>query len=162
MERSDGHQQAGPLGWSVQQRELVIAHLPSLLGAALAYCGRHRRAERLVEETLRTAAREAPDEDQPLTWLHTHLWARFLDLGDEPDHTGPASGHQPPHDDPGTLPAAITALPPAARAAVHLVDVEGLSYAQLARVLGMTTQEAMAVLHAARRQLIPTVTSHTG
>ncbi len=160
MQRPDRHHRADHVGWSGAQRGLVVAQLPSLLRAALVYSGSQPLAETLVEQALSAAARDVPDEDEPHAWLHAHLWARFLDLSGHggQDPIGPTPGHLPPEDDPGTLRAAVAALPPTARAAVHLVDGEGMSYAQLARVLGTNTQEATAMLHAARRELVPAAT----
>lgn len=159
MQRPDHHR--GQVGWSAGQRELVTAHLESLLGAAMAHTGSHRRAEALVENTLRAAARDVFDEDDPGAWLHAHLWARLRQNGDDarPGPGAPDAGRGAARGQPRTLADAVAALPPEARAAVHLVDVEGLSYDRLARVLGTSVVAAAAVLHDARRQLVPVVTA---
>lgn len=165
MQRPAGHHRAGRHGWTPQQRELVTDHLPSLLATATVYLDSRRAAEVLVVATLRAAAREAPDEADPLTWLHAHLWARFrAGDGEEPHTPAEPDADQPlppdgpgTHDHPPTLAQRLAALPPRARAAVHLVDREGLSYAQLARVLATSRPEAAAILHDARRTLVPAV-----
>jgi DNA-directed RNA polymerase specialized sigma24 family protein len=164
MQRPDQHR--GQVGWSAKQRELVAAHLPGLLGAAAVHTGSQRRGETLVEATLRAAARDVFDEDDPCSWLHAHLWARLSPGSDEaspgpgaPEVDQRAARHHRGTLHEGTLHDAVAALPPDARAAVHLVDVEGLSYEQLARVLRISAAQAAAVLHDARRQLVPVVTT---
>lgn len=163
MQHPDGDDQAPTVGWNARQREVVIAVLPSLLSTALVHSGDHGVAEALVEATLRAAARDVPDEEDPRAWLHAHLWARVRELGDHDGHDpiGPASGRRRAGDRHGTLREAVATLPAQARAAVHLVDVEELSYAQLARVLGTNRAEAAASLHDARRRLVPAVTAAT-
>ncbi len=162
MQRRTRQQPPDEPALSTRQREAVRAHLPSLFGAAMAYTGSGPEAELLVSDALRSAAADRVDEDDPLVWLHAHLWTRFEEhrqhggpLAAADGTTGPTTGATPPP----SLRAAVAALSPAARAAVHLVDLEGLSYARLARVLGTSRQEAAALLHDARRQLIPAVTS---
>lgn len=165
MQRPAGHHQAGRPAWTAQQRDLVTAHLPSLLATARVHLDSHRAAEALVAATLRAAAREVPDATDPLTWLHAHLWTRFpAGDGEEPHTPAEPDADQPlpadgpgTHDHPPTLAQRLAALPPRARAAVHLVDAEGLSYAQLARVLATSRPEAAAILHEARRTLVPAV-----
>jgi len=158
MQRRTRQQPPGGLALSARQREAVRAHLPSLFDAALSYTGSGPTAERLVRDALRSAAAGPADEDDPLVWLHAHLWARFEEHRQHDEQLAADDGTTAAAP-PTSLRAAVAALSPAARAAVHLVDLEGLSYARLARVLGTSRQEAAAVLHDARRQLIPVVTS---
>ncbi len=148
--RRAAHLRGQPVvGWSSRQRALVHEQLPGLLRTALVYLGTHERAEALVEQTLRAAARSVLDEEDPTAWLHAHLWARFRAA----PRDGGAAGN-------GTsAAAALAALPPPQRAAVQLVDGEGLSYAQLARVLDTDLHEAASLLHDARRQLRPVLTA---
>jgi DNA-directed RNA polymerase specialized sigma24 family protein len=158
MQRRTRHQPSDAPALSSRQRAAVRAHLPSLFGAGVVYTGSGPAAELLVRDALRSAAADPVEADDPVVWLHAHLWARFVEYQqrDEPlaaDHR--TTGATPPP----SLRAAVAALPPAARASVHLVDVEGLSYARLARVLGTSRQEAAALLHDARRQLVSVVAS---
>ncbi len=126
----------------------LTEQVASLLGAAQVYTGDPSRAESLVLEVLRTAGREAA-----LVERHRLLWRGWqAHLAHTATSTSAPSGSPPLHD-------ALAALPPAARAAVHLVDVEGLSYAELATVLGTDREQAAALLHDARRRLVPAVTA---
>ena len=150
MRTATRHEPARASGWTPQEQYVVLAHLRGLLGAALAYTGDDRQAESLVRDALRSTSARPMDVDEPSVWLHARLWASFQERagGD-----GPGDVAIDPEPAP-TLGEALAALPAPSRAAVHLVDVEGLSYRQLAQVLGASTHEAAALLHGARRRLV--------
>lgn len=162
MARPARHQDSGGCGCSARRRALITAHLPSLLGAALAYRGSHDQAESLVRATLWDAAAQVPDEEDPLSLLHALLWHRHLasEAATAPPEAAPTTMPGSADGAPATLVDAVAALPAPARAAIHLVDVAGLSYVQLARVLGTEVEAAARLLHATRRQLAATGLHH--
>ncbi len=150
MASATRHEPVRASGWTPQEQYVVLAHLRGLLGAALAYTGDDRQAESLVRDTLGSASARPMDVDEPGVWLHARLWTSFQERAG-----GDGAGDGVADPEPArTLGEALAALPAPSRAAVHLVDVEGLSYRQLAQVLGASTAEAAALLHGARRRLI--------
>lgn len=142
------HEPARTATWTAHERGLVKAHLPGLLGTARAYVG-DAAAEGLVRDALRSAAADPADGDDPAGWLHAHLWASLERRGGHADGGAASAGC------PGARRDALMALPARSRAAVTLADIEGLSYAQLARALDTSVEAASALLHDTRRRLLP-------
>lgn len=131
------------------RRQLLLAELPGLYATALLHTGSQEQAVELVRATLRASSADEPSPDGLRVSLHTRLWTCYLAT----DPTGSASGRMAPEA--GTpVGDALASLPAAARTAVYLVDAEGLTYTELAQVLGLPTDMAAALLHAARRMLV--------
>lgn len=137
------HEPSSAARWTPQQRGLIKDCLPGLLATAGLAVG-EAAAETLVRDTLRAAAAEPVDEGDPVGWLHAHLWTRLA--GEAGDTDDGSAGARRGDERAGPL----AALPTRSRAALALADIEGLSYAQLARALGTSRAEASVLLHDAR------------
>jgi len=149
----------------------VVAHIPRLRRYALALLRDPHRAEDLVQETLTRALgrmhfwRVGSDMR---AWLFSIMHNQFANdcrsaarrpLMVELD--GPQGATIEPHsvaaadsnagvDD---IEAALLQLPPEQRAVLLLVSLEGLSYAETARVLGIKPGTVMSRLYRARQRL---------
>lgn len=148
--------------------ELVVEHIPRLRRYARALLRNPDRAEDLVQETLTRALgrmhfwRVGSDLR---AWLFSIMHNQFANdcrsagrrpamIGlDEPgvDPPSPASADSGAGLD--DIETAVMQLPPEQRAALLLVSLEGLSYADTARVLRVKPGTVMSRLHRAREQL---------
>jgi RNA polymerase sigma-70 factor (ECF subfamily) len=154
--------------------EHVVPELPVLLRVARRMTGTTADAEDLVQETLLRAHRgiDGFDGRYPRAWLLTILrntWAgmnrrRTLLIADDPEGLRQraaegADGRRGPEDQildgllEWPLEEALARLSAAHREVVLLVDVDGLTYAEAADVLGIPTGTVMSRLHRARRNL---------
>ncbi|MGK5532523.1 RNA polymerase sigma factor [Streptomyces sp. URMC 129] len=155
--------------------EHVVPEVEVLLRVALSLTAQPADAEDLVQETLLRAFRAVDrfDGRHPRAWLLTIMRnaeanrhrRRRPQLLDDPDAdldrfaVSPAGRAASPEelvvgeafDD--AVEAAVAALPGKHRQAVLLVDVNGLTYAEAARVLGVPEGTVMSRLHRARRRI---------
>ena len=150
--------------------ERVLPLQNDLVFAAAAMTGREADAQDLVQETLLKAWRNFESfnrGDNLKAWLFTILRNSYLDRCRrrrlEPVALDPAVEESPggaaagagrieealPED----LLEALRSLKPAHRIAVLLADVEGLSYRQIADVLGCPLGSVMSGLYHARLKL---------
>ena len=154
---------------------LVEPELDVLLRVAISLADQRADAEDLVQDTLLRAYRSMDSFDgrHPRAWLLTILRnarinstrRRRPQLLDEPDAVErmggwPGSGssagaEQVVVDDmfDSAITEAVRALPLGSRRVVHLVDVEGLSYADCAGLLGIPKGTVMSRLHRARKRV---------
>lgn len=153
----------------------VIPEVDVLLRVALSITAQPADAEDLVQDTLLRAWRSIDTFDgrHPRAWLLTILRnteinrhrRRRPELLHDPD---PDVGRAARQDGPtalsaedevvdrqfdGALHDAVAALPERMRSVLLLVDVDQLSYAEAARVLGVPEGTVMSRLHRARKRV---------
>ncbi|HZD65096.1 MAG TPA: sigma-70 family RNA polymerase sigma factor [Acidimicrobiales bacterium] len=151
----------------------VVPELDVLWRVALSLTGHGRDAEDLVQDTLLRAYRaiESFDGAHPRAWLLTILRNAHTNRGrrqrpapvaDPGETTTGAFGHSRP---PGpedlvvgatfdtVVGAAFASLPTTYRRAVELVDIDGLSYGEAARALGIPEGTVMSRLHRGRKRI---------
>jgi RNA polymerase sigma-70 factor (ECF subfamily) len=153
--------------------QFVLPEVEVLLRVALSMTAQPADAEDLVQDTLLRAWRSIDTFDgrHPRAWLLTVLRhaevnrhrRRRPDLLDDPDVTFERELHdgaQTSAEDlvvgrtfDAAVETALTALPESFRQVVLLVDVDGLSYAEAARVLDIPEGTVMSRLHRARRRI---------
>ena len=157
---------------------LVERHAPSVLRFGVQLCGDEQQARDVMQETLLAAARGLHayrGESRLTTWLYTiarsfctKLRTRgdagkplqsLEELGEEGFEAALAAAQQVP-DAQATqlelqrvLTRAIRELPPAQREVLVLRDIEGLSAAEVAEVLGVNVEAVKSRLHRARSSL---------
>ena len=154
----------------------VLPHIPVLYRVALSLAGQPADAEDLVQETLIRVYRAVDrfDGAHPRAWLltilrHTHLnrvRVRTPDLlrdGEDAaaDRVLWSTGAANPSAEDVVVSElfeyvvaeALSALPDKHRLVVTLVDVDGLSYAEAADVLGIPRGTVMSRLHRARARI---------
>lgn len=147
--------------------EEIIAFLPNLKRFALSLCRRADVAEDLVQVTVERALRGRAQFD-PATrleaWLFRILRNAWIDMlrrdatrGDTVDihdvpQAHPVDSAAQTHDRLmlQSVQAAMVSLPEDQRAVLHLVCVEGLSYAETARALDIPQGTVMSRLSRAR------------
>ena len=155
---------------------LVEPELDVLLRVAISLADQRADAEDLVQDTLLRAYRSMDSFDgrHPRAWLLTILRnarinstrRRRPQLLDEPDAiervrggwpgSGSSAGaEQVVVDDmfDSAIAEAVRELPLGFRRVVHLVDVQGLSYADCAQLLGIPKGTVMSRLHRARKRV---------
>jgi DNA-directed RNA polymerase specialized sigma24 family protein len=150
---SNGHDQPVDAFRSGSLADRLHPHLPGLLRAAFAYTLDRDLAEEMVRDTLVTVARadDVPTETDALR-VRLHEVLRRGSLGRRARHGQEAAhGEAGGTDEP--LARALAQLPEPMRAAVHLVDLEGFSYADLAVILRMPREQAVPLLHSGRQRL---------
>jgi RNA polymerase sigma-70 factor (ECF subfamily) len=166
---------APQVGPETEFAQAALAHIDSLYGTALRLTRRAPDAEDLVQDTYLKAFRSA-HQFEPGTnlkaWLFTILHNTFRNIrrhdGRNPVDIDSEAVEQAVDDTPGTqspeqiltratldvdLQAALDALPGAFRQAVWLRDVEELSYAEMATVLGVPIGTVMSRISRGRRAL---------
>lgn len=126
-------------------RRALHDELPSLLRTATLYLDDQAAAEELTRRTLQECVGPTHALTRGGIRLTLHLWLRALAVARE---TPPAAAGPRTTTDP--VGAAVERLPGDVRAAVHLVDTEGFSYHETARILGVPTSTATALIHAGR------------
>jgi RNA polymerase sigma-70 factor (ECF subfamily) len=112
--------------------------LPRFEGRAAVSTWLHRLAVNVVMDTRRSDARRG-------TW--------FSPLDDEDSLPRDAEMPAPPHETTMDLERAVASLPPAARMAFVLHDVEGYRHREISEMTGTPEGTWRARLHAARRML---------
>lgn len=150
----------------------VLPEVDVLLRVALSLTGQPADAEDLVQDTLLRAWRsfDTFDGRHPRAWLLTILRHAHVNghrrqrptLLRDPEVTGEQhiTDASPSAEDTfltnrfdDAVDAALAALPDAFRRAVILVDVDGLSYAEAARVLDVPEGTVMSRLHRGRTKI---------
>jgi RNA polymerase sigma-70 factor (ECF subfamily) len=149
---------------------LALPHLDAVYDVALRLTASHPDAHDLAQETflraLRAFGRLEPGSDVR-AWLFTILRNAARNLRrdgarhstepfDEESHLAPHPQDEAPdwyRLTPEVLDAVIAALPWVLREAVVLRDLQGLSYRQIASVLGCPVGTVMSRLHRARAAL---------
>lgn len=150
--------------------EQIVALLPNLKRFALSLCRKPDVADDLVQITAERAFR-ARDQFDPTTrleaWLFRILRNAWIDMLRRDKTRGETVDiHETPQADPvdsaaqtddrlmlQTVQAAMKSLPEDQRAVLHLVCVEGLSYAETAQILGIPQGTVMSRLSRSRRAL---------
>ena len=152
----------------------VLPEIEVLLRVALSMTAQRADAEDLVQDTLLRAWRSIHtfDGQHPRAWLltilrHTHINRHrrrrpvLLDnpaltddrnAGDGPQHLSPEDVIVGRTFD-AVVDAALAALPDHFRHIVELVDVDGLTYAEAAGVLGIPEGTVTSRLHRARKRI---------
>ena len=175
-----GSSSASPSGSSSEREALfaehVLPHLPVLYRVALSLAGQPADAEDLVQETLIRVYRAVDrfDGAHPRAWLltilrHTHLnrvRVRTPDLLRDGEDAAAermlwsAGTAHPSAEDvvvgelfEHVVAQAMAGLPDKHRLVVTLVDVDGLTYAEAAQVLGVPRGTVMSRLHRARARI---------
>ncbi|MBC2904798.1 sigma-70 family RNA polymerase sigma factor [Streptomyces cupreus] len=155
--------------------EYVLPEVEVLLRVAMTLTAQPADAEDLVQDTLLRAYRAVDrfDGRHPRAWLLTIMRRaevnrhrrRRPQLLDAPDAdldrlAGPASGGGASPEDivvgacfDAVVDGALAALPVKHQHVVRLVDVDGLSYAEAAELLGVPEGTVMSRLHRARRRI---------
>jgi len=146
--RSPGPASAG--GPETEFAQAALAHIDSLYGTALRLTRRAPDAEDLVQDTYLKAFRSAHQFQAGTNlkaWLFTILHNTFRNIRRH-------DGRDPVDiDSEADLQGALDALAPAFRQAVWLRDVEELSYAEMATVLGVPIGTVMSRISRGRRAL---------
>jgi RNA polymerase sigma-70 factor (ECF subfamily) len=148
---------------------LVVRHIPRLRRYARALLGDADRAEDLVQETLARALGKLSFwrfGSDMRAWLFTLMHNQYvndcrrtqrrpdvlpLDGAGVPEPRSGASAEQAVGLE--DIEAGLMRLPEEQRAVLLLVGLEGLSYRQTAKVLGIETGTVMSRLHRARQRL---------
>ncbi|MGH9177705.1 MAG: RNA polymerase sigma factor [Acidimicrobiales bacterium] len=152
----------------------VLPEIEVLLRVARSLTANHADAEDLVQDTLVRAYRgiDGFDGAHPRAWLltilrNTHInrtRRRRPELLDDPDQTMATVADGTP-DDQGVeaivvgatfdavVDDAFRSLPDIFRRAVELVDLDGLTYAEAARLLDVPVGTIMSRIHRARRRI---------
>lgn len=155
--------------------QYVLPEVEVLLRVALTLTAQPADAEDLVQDTLIRAYRAIDrfDGRHPRAWLLTIMRRAEMNrhrrrrphLLDDPDAdldrlaVGPAGPASTPEEVVvgetfnEVVDAALTALPDKHQRVVRLVDVEGLSYTEAARVLDVPEGTVMSRLHRARKRI---------
>ncbi len=162
----------------------ALSYLNALYSTALRLTANRADAEDLVQETYLKAFRSA-DRFEPGTnlkaWLFTILHNTFLNtrrtagresITAEPDEIERLAVQPEAADSPEQillrktldvdLQAALDSLPAVFREAVWLRDVEELSYAEIAQVVGVPVGTVMSRISRGRRMLYERLAARTG
>lgn len=139
-----------------------------LYRVALVWCGDEMLADDLVQETMTSGimnCHRLRDENRLFAWLYSILnnsWHQHLRKGRphaELDENRPSEENGPL----GTcqeleivcqVRRAVARLPVGQRQIISLVDLEGLSYCEVAETLGIPIGTVMSRLHRARKNLL--------
>jgi RNA polymerase sigma-70 factor, ECF subfamily len=152
-------------------RELLERHAPSVFRFAMKMCRHRDDAEDVAQETLLAAVRGAKDVRETTsfaTWLYA-VARNFCikmrrrqklqpsrDASTDDASMDPASEHGAPDEDASAhelavaLDRAVGKLDDKYREVIVLRDIEGLSAAEVAEVLGITVEAVKSRLHRAR------------
>jgi RNA polymerase sigma-70 factor (ECF subfamily) len=167
--------------------KLLERHQGAVYRFGMKMCGEAEDAKDVLQETLFAAARTLPDfrgASSVSTWLYTiarsfclkkRRTSKFaperiesLEAHEEASSQVPDARRSPEEDAAGrqlraVLDAAIAALDPSNREVLLLRDVEGLSAAEVAEVLGISVEAVKSRLHRARvavRERVAPALSH--
>lgn len=159
-------------GYIDAYEELVRRHGPLAYRTALRILGNHEDAQDVAQEAFLAAWRSLDrfrGQASFTTWLYqivtrqclTRLrrgrWSATPEPVDAPDPAAePAAVIETKHSN-ATVTRAIEQLPPAQRVAVVLHHIEGLSYAEVAKVTHSTVPAIRSHLFRARRTLARTL-----
>ena len=139
-----------------------------LYRVALAWCSDEMLADDLVQETMAAGisnSHQLRDEERLFAWLYSIMnnkWYRHLQRNKQYDELD----EQLPSEDPGPssncqelemvsrVRRAVATLPMQQRQVISLVDLEGFSYCDVARILDIPIGTVMSRLHSARQNLL--------
>lgn len=160
-------------GYIDAYEELVLRHGPRVYRTALAILGDHSDAQDLAQDTFLAGWKSIAGfrgQAQFSTWLYqivtrlclNHLKRRPPAPVDRPTDEMPDRADGPAERTERTLSSAavtraITQLPPAQRVVVVLHHIEGLPYAEIAKVTDSTVPAVRSNLFRARRTLAQTL-----
>lgn len=148
---------------------LYREHAPRVFALALRLTGERRRAEELTQDAFVQAWERLASfrgESAFGSWLHRLTVNVFLVEARttrrreqrvqtvELPETHERGGRDEDHASRMDLDTAIAALPPGARTALVLHDIEGYRHEEIARLLGVATGTVKAQLHRARQLLM--------
>ena len=154
----------------------IIDTRDSLYRVALAWCGDKMLADDLVQETLSIGIAKRSqlrDEKRLFEWLYSILnnqWNSYLrskkphDVLDEQlpsEESGPVE-HCEETEIVNRVRRAVATLPVIERQVVALVDLEGLSYCEVAVVLEIPIGTVMSRLYRARKRLLAKMDTSAG
>jgi RNA polymerase sigma-70 factor (ECF subfamily) len=139
-----------------------------LYRVALAWCGDKMLADDLVQETMKAGiinGAQLRDENRLSAWLYSILhnnWCQHLRKAKpqtELDDQLPSEGLEPlgacqELEVVERVRFAVASLPTDQRQVISLVDLEELSYCEVAQVLNIPIGTVMSRLHRARKQLL--------
>ena len=146
----------------------IAASRDRLYRVALAWCADAMLADDLVQETMAAGivnSHQLRDEERLFAWLYSIMnnqWYRHLQRNKRYDELD----EQLPSEDPGPfnncqelemvrrVRRAVASLPMQQRQVISLVDLEGVSYCDVARVLDIPIGTVMSRLHSARKNLL--------
>jgi RNA polymerase sigma-70 factor (ECF subfamily) len=155
-------------------RELLTRHAPAVFRFALKMCRNRPDAEDVAQETLLAAVRGAKDvrgASSFTTWLYAVARSFCIKVRRRQKRTEGAVADAPtdiraPEDDAtarelaAALEAAIAELAPKYREVIVLRDMEGLSAAEVAEVLGTSVEAVKSRLHRARSEIRASLGQH--
>lgn len=139
-----------------------------LYRVVLAWCGDPMLADDLVQETLETGVRkhrQLKDKKRLFAWLYSilnNVWKSHL----RRQRTASELDEQMPANDAGPCDSCeeielvnqvrnvVATLPAMERQVIALVDLEGMSYCEVATVLDIPIGTVMSRLHRARKHLL--------
>lgn len=149
--------------------ELVERHGATAYRVALRMIGNHYDAQDVAQEALVAAWQQIPrfrGESSFTSWLYRIVTRRALNLlgrsksdrsldllGEVPDFAADPARSTERDLTVDAVTAAIAELAPAQRAVIVLRHLEGLSYAEVARITGSTEPAVRSHLYRARRTL---------
>ncbi len=146
----------------------IAASRDRLYRVALAWCGDEMLADDLAQETMAAGIinnQQLRDENRLFAWLYSIMnnqWYRHLQRNKRHDELD----EYMPSEDPGPssncqqlemvsrVRRAVATLPMQQRQVISLVDLEGFSYCDVARVLDIPIGTVMSRLHSARQNLL--------
>lgn len=149
-------------------RSHIAAARERLYRVALAWCGDAMLADDLVQDTLTIGLRnrdQLRDETRLFAWLYgilNHTWHRHLrrrrpqttlDEQLESEASGPMACCQE-QELVARVRRAVASLPTEQRQVIALIDLDELSYAQVAHALDIPIGTVMSRLHRARKNLL--------
>lgn len=154
----------------------IAASRERLYRVALAWCADPMLAEDLVQETIANSidkSHQLRDENQLFSWLYSSLnnnWYRHLKKNKK--HIELNEQIPSPESGPGTLcqeqlivrqvRQVIATLPVIERQVISLVDLDELSYCDVAKILEIPIGTVMSRLHRARKNLLAQMDSVSG
>lgn len=151
---------------SVKNR--IAASRERLYRVALAWCGDAMLADDLAQETLATGIakhKQVRNEDRLFAWLYSILnnkWCRHLRSNkthDDLDERLPSYDSGPCNNCEGIemigqVRSVVASLPVIERKIISLVDLDELSYCDVAQALDIPMGTVMSRLHRARKHLL--------
>ena len=141
--------------------ELFRAHHRSILALCRNLTGSAAEAEDALQETFvaaHAALASFRGDSQPSTWLHriairTSLRVKSRRSRPEDSQSEPSHDPRDGHLDRDALTRAMATLSAEQRAVIALFAVEGLTHAEIARILGVPEGTVWSRLHVAKRRL---------
>jgi RNA polymerase sigma-70 factor (ECF subfamily) len=153
----------------------IAASRNRLYRVALAWCGDEMLADDLVQETMASGIakyRQLRNEDRLYSWLYSILnnkWCSYLrskKMHDDLDERLPSHDSGPCNNCEeieliGRVRNVIATLPVIERQVISLVDLDELSYCDVAQALDIPIGTVMSRLHRARKHLLERLENHS-